>query len=296
MLQKEVSGCGFVSGWREISLCWYLEFSRVLMSAAVQYSQLLMLLKFRASSPFFFWVFVHILSLFTTASCFLEPYLCVFRAIIFWLLWVFFLLGWGLLSAQTLSGSCWSPRCEFLCWAVCEGSVGAQGIFLPCLPCHHQTTPVPRSHPAAWLGLLHPPSCHPSPAAHSAQVQNQSHVLQGHYCLFPFLPGFSARFSTVNFYFSAKLELLYSGALKKRWFFCPPTAPPLHTPFLCMRTQLEMLLLPRHSLPSHLSPVLYCSPRMPEYWDWGCSGRTYVQSLREPLFWADLSWFKLQTK
>lgn len=112
---------------------------------------------------------------------------------------------------------------------VWEGSPGTKGTFsaLPSLP---QASPSqsPGSHPAAWLERCSalPPFSQPIPSNTQCSGTRNS-VGRDSYCLFAFLPGLSARFSTVNFDFSAKLKLFSSEALKKKWFF----SALLHSPF-----------------------------------------------------------------
>lgn len=135
--------------------------------------------RFRALFPFLFWVFVHILSLFTTTSCFLEPFLCIFRVIISRVL---FLLGSGFLTAQAPSGSCCSHGVNSCAGLCVGGQCWCQGdFFLPCHHWHQPAHPAPRGTSCSLPGRLPcPPSLLPAhPQIYTMLSYKKSHVSAG---------------------------------------------------------------------------------------------------------------------
>lgn len=197
------------------------------------------------------------------------------------------------------------------CW--CRGD-----FFCPAITAISQSIPLPWISSCSLAGrLLCPASLLPAHPQPYTGTKRESCVSRISYCqLFAFLHGFSARFPTVNFDFSAKLNRISSEALKKTWFFCPSTAPPLHTliplypsafgwhqepkPFLCIRTQTGAASLST-SL-TLFSPDLQFCVAAPGCWSiltpalrmqviihWRSLEDTAVAAKRTPA----LSWFKV---
>lgn len=294
-------------GGKKIFLFRYLELSRVFISAGVQHPQLLMLCtraRFRASFSFLFWVFVHIFKFVYCNILLSIPFSLLFQAYqvknIFFRFWVFFLLDWGFSYRSDMLRSLLVPWvCIPVLCCVWEWTAGwCQGDF-----CSPAITIISQPITGLWVSSprlarrLHCPSFSPWcwPMHNYTQwsdTKRKPCVSRDNYCLLlPSLRGFSAGLSSVYLDFSSKLNQISSEAFLKNFFkviYLPfyhsilihtkvYTLIPFRTSAFWWHQGTKVLSFHEnanwscfsyitHSLLMRLL-LLYCSPRMLEYFD-----------------------------